>query len=86
MPIELVPINLLPTQAMVIASSNRPDWANTRGSVIDAWRLIEFNANQLRSGLNVVFNGDIQNLNNNPVEFRGCDWGSECVAASLTRL
>ncbi len=69
--IELVPINLLPTQAMVIASANRPDWANTRGSVIDAWRLIEFNANQLRSGLNVVFNGDIQNVTNNPVEFRG---------------
>ena len=65
--IELVPINLLPSQAMVIASANRPDWANTRGSVIDAWRLIEFNANQLRSGLNVVFNGDIQTPMTTPI-------------------
>ncbi|HZZ79803.1 MAG TPA: hypothetical protein VFE62_14895, partial [Gemmataceae bacterium] len=72
--IELVPINLLPSQAVVIASANRPDWANTRASVIDAWRLIEFNANQLRAGLNVVFNGDIQTPNGNafnPVNFRG---------------
>jgi outer membrane protein TolC len=69
--IELVPINLLPTQAMVIASANRPDWKNTRASVIDSWRLIEFNANDLRSGLSVVFSGDIDTTNNNPVKFRG---------------
>ncbi|HEY4313868.1 MAG TPA: TolC family protein [Pirellulales bacterium] len=69
--IELVPISLLPSQAVVIASANRPDWQNTRGSVIDTWRSIEFNANQLRSGLNVIFNGDIQTTDDNPVKFRG---------------
>ena len=68
--IELVPINVLPSQAMVVAAGNRPDWKNTRASVIDSWRSIEFNANDLRSGLNVVFSGDIDTTNNNPVRFR----------------
>ncbi len=37
--IELVPINVMPSQAVVIASANRPDWANTRATVIDSWRI-----------------------------------------------
>ena len=69
--IELVPISLLPSQGMLIASANRPDWMNTRANVIDSWRLIEFNANNLRSGLNVVFSGDINTQGNNPVKFQG---------------
>ncbi len=68
--IELVPINIMPSQAVLIASANRPDWKNNRASVIDSWRLIEFNANDLRSGLNVTFSGDLNTTGNNPTRFR----------------
>ncbi|MBI2823078.1 MAG: TolC family protein [Planctomycetia bacterium] len=68
--IELVPIAIQPSQAMAIASANRPDWKNTRAQVIDSWRRIEFNANGLLSGLNVVFSGDLGTTQDNPIRFR----------------
>ncbi|HEY2840559.1 MAG TPA: TolC family protein [Pirellulales bacterium] len=69
--IELVPIQILPSQALAIASAKRFDWKNQRAAVIDTWRRIEFNANDMMSGLNVVFSGDLGTTRDNPIDFRG---------------
>jgi hypothetical protein len=39
--------------------------------LVDQWRLIAFNANALRAGLDVFFEGDLGNVGNNPVAFNG---------------
>lgn len=75
--------------AFEIAQANRPDLANARAALVDSWRLIEFNADDLESSLDVVFSGDVQNVGDNPLDFRnstgrlraGLQWD-----APLTRL
>jgi len=82
-------IKLDPRTAFEIAQANRPDLANARASLVDSWRLIEFNADDLESSLDVVFSGDIQNVGDNPLDLRngtgrlraGLQWD-----APLTRL
>ena len=69
--ITLPKIDLDPRRAMDIARANRLDWMNNRMGLVDTWRLIYFNANQLKSGLNLSFNGGLNTTNNNPVHFRG---------------
>jgi hypothetical protein len=61
---------LSPREALDIARANRLDWMNNRASLVDTWRLIQFNANLLRSGLNVTFSGDMSTIGNNPLQFR----------------
>ncbi|MCY2993068.1 MAG: TolC family protein, partial [Planctomycetota bacterium] len=65
--VALVPVDLHPDAALEIARANRLDWMNARASLVDTWRLIQFNANSLKSGLDVVFSGDIKNSGNNPL-------------------
>ena len=69
--IELQPINLEPELALEIARANRRDWMNARANLVDTWRLIEFNANDLKSRLDVVFEGDMRNVGDNPFDLRG---------------
>ena len=57
-------------EALSIARANRLDWMNNRAALVDTWRLIQYNANSLRSGLNVVFSGDMSTVGNNPLQFR----------------
>jgi hypothetical protein len=64
------PVDLTDEEALLIASAYRRDWQNARASLVDSWRLIYFNANDLRSDLNVVFSGDIGNLGQNPLRIR----------------
>ena len=64
-------VEIDPATAFEIARRNRRDWANARASLVDAWRLIEFNATDLESTLDVVFSGDVQNDGNNPLSLRG---------------
>jgi len=68
--ISLVPVELSRQRAFEIAAENRLDWMNARSSLVDTWRLIEFNANALKSDLNIIFNGDIAVTDNNPMRFR----------------
>jgi hypothetical protein len=64
------PVDLTPEEGFCIASRYRRDWANARASVVDSWRLIQFNANDLGSGLNLVFDGDIGNVGDRPFDLR----------------
>lgn len=60
--VELVRVNLDPETALEIARENRRDWMNARAALVDAWRLIEFNADNLESSLDLVFSGDVRNV------------------------
>ncbi|MEX0713534.1 MAG: hypothetical protein WD278_14350 [Pirellulales bacterium] len=68
--VGVVPIELEPEAALAIALENRPDWMNAKANLVDTWRLIRFNANALRSGLDVTLSGDLGTTGNNPVQFR----------------
>ncbi|MCO6455440.1 MAG: hypothetical protein J5I93_09090, partial [Pirellulaceae bacterium] len=69
--IELVDIDLTSQQAFDIARRFRRDWMNQRAGLVDQWRLIEFNADNLEGFANVVAAGDISNQGQNPLKFRG---------------
>jgi outer membrane protein TolC len=68
--ITFEPVDLTPEEAFCIASRYRRDWMNARATLVDSWRLIAFNANDLASGLDLVFNGDIANVGDNPFDLR----------------
>jgi outer membrane protein TolC len=68
--VTLLPVDLDPAEALLIASRNRFDWMNAKVGLVDTWRLIEFNANDLLSELNLVFSGDVRNVGDNPLDFR----------------
>jgi hypothetical protein len=68
--IPIEPLDLTPEQALRIAAYYRRDWANARAALVDSWRLIAFNANDLRSDLNIFFSGDIGNVGDNPFRLR----------------
>jgi len=68
--IGLVPVDLDPTEALQIARANRRDWQNARAALVDQWRQIELAANELKSGLDVTFSGDINTLGDHPFRFR----------------
>ena len=68
--VRLVPVEVEWQQALEIARIYRRDWMNARASLVDSWRLIQFNANDLESDLDVVFAGDISTFDDNPVDFR----------------
>jgi hypothetical protein len=68
--ITLDPVELESEAALNIARVARLDYMNNRAALVDSWRLIAFNADQLQSVLDVQLSGDIQTRGNNPVEFR----------------
>ncbi len=60
--VELVSIDLDWTVAFDAARINRRDLMNARASLVDSWRLIQFNADALESQVNVLFNGELAKL------------------------
>lgn len=82
-------VELTPEEAVEIARLFRRDWMNARAALIDAWRLIQFNANDLESVLDIVFTGELRNTGDNPLRLRDAA-GSLGVGvqfdAPLTRL
>lgn len=58
-------------RALEIARANRLDWMNNRAALVDTWRLIAFNANALKAGLDLTFNGDVGTIGNNGAAFNG---------------
>jgi hypothetical protein len=83
------PVDLTPEEAFCIASRHRRDWMNARAALVDSWRLIHFNANDLQSDLDLVFSGDITTVSDNPFALQASD-GRFSVGlqfdAPLTRL
>jgi hypothetical protein len=68
--IELIPVDIKADQALEVARKYRRDWMNARAGLVDAWRLIEFNADNLEGSLDVFFSGDVQNVTDNPFRLR----------------
>jgi hypothetical protein len=68
--VELPEVRLDPEIAVRIAQHFRHDWMNARASLVDAWRLIEFQADQLESSFDLVFEGDVGTVGDNPLNFR----------------
>ena len=68
--VVLDPIRLDVQTAVNVARNCRYDYMNNRAALVDSWRLIEFNANALKSVLDVQLSGDIQTTGDNPVKFR----------------
>ena len=87
--IVLEPVEMDAKRALNIAAVSRRDWMNARAALVDSYRLIEFNANDLESNLDIVFSGDISNVGNNPARLRSTNGrlrvGLE-FDAPLTRL
>jgi len=69
--VELGEIDLGADQALEVARKYRRDWMNQRAQLVDSWRLIQFNADQLQSTLDVFFSGDVGNIGDNPFKLRG---------------
>jgi outer membrane protein TolC len=69
--VSLTWIDMKSEEAFRAARLNRPDWMNARASLVDSWRQIEVVANTLQSDLNLTFSGDVNTVNNNPLDFRG---------------
>ena len=83
------PIDLSWQSALKIARTYRFDYMNNRAALVDSWRLIRFNANALRSFLDLRLSGDIQTQGDNPVKFQaptGSMRASVRFDAPLTRL
>ena len=57
--ITLLPIEIEATQAIGMARVHRLDWMNARANVVDSWRKIEFFANDLKSDLDIIIDGQV---------------------------
>lgn len=87
--VSIKPIELEPPQALAIASAYRRDWMNARANLVDTWRLIRFNANDLESGLDLVVGGEIGNVGQNPFNIEAANSALQMglrFDAPLTRL
>jgi hypothetical protein len=75
--------------ALEVARRYRRDWMNNRAALVDAWRLIQFQADQLQGGLSILFSGDLANVGQNPFDLRASNGRLRVGAqfdAPLTRL
>jgi hypothetical protein len=69
--IDVEEVTLDSAKALEIARAYRLDWMNNRAALVDTWRLIQFNAQALRSNLTLRVNGDVSTLGgDNPFKFR----------------
>jgi hypothetical protein len=68
--IEVEEVDIRADQALEVARRYRRDWMNARAALVDSWRLIQFNADQLQSTLDIVFSGDVSNVTDNPFRLR----------------
>ncbi len=87
--VTLVPVDLDPDKALKIASLNRLDWMNARAALVDEWRQIQIAANALRSDLNLLVNGGIDTVGDNPFRFRSTNGRIRVAAefdAPITRV
>tara|TARA_R110002072_G_scaffold284587_1_gene449011 strand:+ start:24892 stop:27399 length:2508 start_codon:yes stop_codon:yes gene_type:complete len=67
--VVLIPLDLKPNDAVEIARARRLDWMNARANLVDVWRQIEVDANNLESDLDLVINGQARTRGDNVTEF-----------------
>ncbi len=88
--VNLTPVELSWPMALQLARTFRRDWMNARASLVDSWRLIEFNADNLEGFLDFVVEGDLrQGDNNDPADLSSLDSNIHVglrFDAPLTRL
>jgi hypothetical protein len=85
--VDLEPLD--PDVAFEIARANRLDWMNNRAALVDQWRLIQFNAMSLLTGLDIVLDGDLSTTANDPTRFRSATGALSAgvrIDPPLTRL
>lgn len=68
--ILLPEVDLSWERAIAIARCFRRDWMNARAALVDQWRNIEFVADDLESQLDIVFEGEVGNVGDNPLKIR----------------
>lgn len=71
--VQLTPIDLDWSAALEMARNYRRDWMNARAALVDSWRLIEFNADNLESTLDIVLQGDFRTTGNDPLTMNQSD-------------
>lgn len=69
--ITVKPIQLESPVAFQIALTNRLDFMNGRAALVDRWRQIQVQADDLQALLNISASGDLQTDGDNPVRFNG---------------
>ena len=69
--ITIPTVDLASDRALEVARANRLDWMNNRAQLVDSWRLIAYQAQQLKAGLDLTFSGDLGTIGNNPAAFNG---------------
>lgn len=67
--VVLVPLDLRPEDGVAIARARRLDWMNARANLVDVWRQIEVDANNLESDLDLVISGQARTRGDNVAEF-----------------
>ena len=78
--VTLPDVEITADDAFAIALQFRRDLMNARASLVDAWRNIEFVADDLESTLDVVFEGNVGNVGNDPF---AVDWNTNRFALGL---
>jgi hypothetical protein len=68
--IEINEVDMKADWALEVARKYRRDWMNQRANLVDRWRRLQFQADQLQAQLDIVFAGAITNVNDNPFSFR----------------
>ena len=67
----LVPVEITAEEAFQTAAEHRLDWMNQKSQLVDRWRQIELEANQLKGALSLTFDGSAGKVNKTGVHFNG---------------
>ena len=68
--VEINDVEINAEMATRVARCLRRDWMNARAALVDQWRQIEFVADQLESQFDLILEGDIRNVGDNPFKLR----------------
>ena len=68
--IEVNEVDIQADRALDVARRYRRDWMNRRAQLVDSWRRLQFNADQLQAQLDVFTTGTMNNVNDNPFSLR----------------
>jgi hypothetical protein len=68
--VEIIDVDIDSGLATQVARCFRRDWMNARAALVDQWRQIEFVADRLESQFDLILEGDIGNVGDNPFKLR----------------